>query len=392
MLWVEESRFAAFEGEHKDLSKWIVYVLGAFFVLGGVDYLIGNRLKLGEVFLETLKKMGVVCLGVLGIYSLAPAAAGIVERGVGPLAQALHMEPSIFPCMLFPIDMGGYNLGVGIMQDEALGMYAAIVISAICGAGIGYTIPVSVTMIDKRHFPQLSLGLLSGVACIPIGCLVGSFLAGLPFLNTLWNLLPMTLLALLLVLGLWKKPGMMVKVFVVFGRILSGISCVGLLLQGVKMIFGWEPIPGMAPLGEALTIVCRIIFTMCGGMCLMAVLRRCFKGFMRAFGRRLRIGDAAVAGMLASTVSVVIPFSDMDNLDKRGQVLVCAYAAGGAYVLGGQLGLASELAPELIPAFVVAKLVAGICGVCLAWLLLKNRKDIPDYRPEEKEESAHASN
>lgn len=81
----------------------------------------------------------------------------------------------------------------------------------------------------------------------------------------------------------------------------------------------------------------------------MAVLRRCFKGFMRAFGRRLRIGDAAVAAMLASTVSVVIPFSDMDNLDKRGQVLVCAYAAGGAYVLGGQLGLASELAPELIP-------------------------------------------
>lgn len=60
----------------------------------------------------------------------------------------------------------------------------------------------------------------------------------------------MTLLALLLVLGLWKKPGMMVKVFVVFGRILSSISCVGLLLQGVKMIFGWEPIPGMGAPGR----------------------------------------------------------------------------------------------------------------------------------------------
>ncbi len=373
-------------GSFYDLSKWIVYVLGAFFVLGGLDHLLGNRLKLGDVFYETLKKMGVVCLGVLGIYSLAPAAAGVVQKIVSPMAAAIRMEPSVFPSMIFPIDMGGYNLAVGIMQDEGMGLFSAVVISAICGAGIGYTIPVAVTMIDKRHFPQLSLGLLSGVACIPLGCLVGSLVAGLPFLNTLWNLMPMTVLAVLLVLGLWKKPGMMVKVFVVFGKILSGVSCVGLLLQGVKMIFGWEPIPGMAPLGEALTIVCRIIFTMCGGMCLMAVIRRWFGRGLRAFGRKLRIGDAAVVGMLASTVSIVIPFSDMDGIDKRGQVLVCAYAAGGAYVLGGQLGLASELAPQLIPAFVIAKLVAGAAGLCLAWLLLKNRNDIPDY----KEETEHA--
>jgi len=364
------------------LSKWIVYVLGVFFVLGGLDYLLGSRMQLGDVFIETLKKMGVVCMGVMGIYSLAPALAGVVQRTVSPLAHFLKMEPAIFPCMLFPIDMGGYNLGTGIMQDERMGLFASIVIAAICGANVGYTIPVSATMIDKKYFPQVSLGLLSGIACIPIGCLAGALAFGLPFGYTVWNLLPMAILALLLVLGLWKKPDMMVKIFIVFGKILAGISCIGILLQGIRMIFGFEIIPGMAPLDESLVIICRIVFTMCGGMCLMAVLRRFFGKGLQKLGALMHIGDAAVVGMFASAVTVVIPFSDMDSVDTRGQVLLCAYAAGGAFVLGGQLGFISEMAPEMIGCFVLAKLVSGLCGIGLASLLLKNRKDIPDYSPQ----------
>lgn len=49
-------------------NKAILYVIGIFFAIGGIDYLIGNRLKLGNVFVETLQKMGMILLGVMGIY------------------------------------------------------------------------------------------------------------------------------------------------------------------------------------------------------------------------------------------------------------------------------------------------------------------------------------
>ena len=89
-------------------NKAILCVIAVFFAVGGIDDLIGNRLGLGSVFLETLQKMGMILLGVMGIYSLAPVAAEYVGAAVTPLADALHMDPSVFPAMLFPVDMGGF--------------------------------------------------------------------------------------------------------------------------------------------------------------------------------------------------------------------------------------------------------------------------------------------
>ena len=85
-------------------NKAILCVIAVFFAVGGIDHLIGNRLGLGSVFLETLQKMGMILLGVMGIYSLTPVAAEYVGAAVTPLADALHMDPSVFPAMLFPVD------------------------------------------------------------------------------------------------------------------------------------------------------------------------------------------------------------------------------------------------------------------------------------------------
>lgn len=360
------------------MSKWIVYALGAFFVLGGLDYLFGSKLKLGGVFLETLKKTGLVMLGVLGIYSLAPAAAPYVKAAVTPLAQALGMEPAAFPAMFFAIDMGGYDLSTVVMRDAPLGLYFAVVVSSLAGAAVSYTIPVSVTMIKREHFGRVSLGILSGVACIPVGCLLGGLLAGLPVLPLLWSLVPLCVLAALLAFGLLKNPDLMAKVFTVFGSIMAGISLLGLLIQGVQLIFGIVVIPGMASLSDGMVIVARIVFIMCGGMTLLTLLKRLLKKPLAKAAQKLRVNENAVVGMLAAAVTVVIPFSDMDAIDERGQTLVCAYGAGGAFVIGGQLGLVGGLAPELILPFIVAKLVVGILGVILSAFLLRIKAKKPN--------------
>ena len=159
-------------------NKAILCVIAVFFAVGGIDHLIGNRLGLGSVFLETLQKMGMILLGVMGIYSLAPVAAEYVGAAVTPLADALHMDPSVFPAMLFPVDMGGFQLAVETAKDPRMGLVSGALIASLCGATVGYTVTVASTVMDKRFFPQLARGILSGMAGIPVGCVVGAVRAG----------------------------------------------------------------------------------------------------------------------------------------------------------------------------------------------------------------------
>ena len=233
-------------------NKAILCVIAVFFAVGGIDDLIGNRLGLGSVFLETLQKMGMILLGVMGIYSLAPVAAEYVGAAVTPLADALHMDPSVFPAMLFPVDMGGFQLAVETAKDPRMGLVSGALVASLCGATVGYTITVASTVMDKRFFPQLARGILSGMAGIPVGCVVGAVLAGVPLPAALYNCLPLWVLAGLLMWGLLCAPEKMTKGFTVFGRILSAIAVVGLILQAVQMLTGWTILPGMASAQEGL--------------------------------------------------------------------------------------------------------------------------------------------
>ena len=356
-------------------NKAILCVIAVFFAVGGIDHLIGNRLGLGSVFLETLQKMGMILLGVMGIYSLAPVAAEYVGAAVTPLADALHMDPSVFPAMLFPVDMGGFQLAVETAKDPRMGLVSGALIASLCGATVGYTITVASTVMDKRFFPQLARGILSGMAGIPVGCVVGAVLAGVPLPAALYNCLPLWVLAGLLMWGLLCAPEKMTKGFTVFGRILSAIAVVGLILQAVQMLTGWTILPGMASAQEGLRLVGTIIFIMTGAMCLLTVLSRVLRRPLRFVARKMGIGGEAVTGILSAAVSVTLTFTQVEKMDERGLIVVCAFCATGAHVIGGQLGVVADLAPEMVGPFLAAKAVAGAVGIALALVLARNRQN-----------------
>lgn len=66
----------------------------------------------------------------------------------------------------------------------------------------------------------------------------------------------------------------MTKGFTVFGRILSAIAVVGLILQAVQMLTGWTILPAWPPRRRGCAFVGTIIFLMTGAMCLLTVLSR----------------------------------------------------------------------------------------------------------------------
>lgn len=353
----------------------ILYIAGVFFALGALDYLIGSRLGLGKTFFDTLQKMGVIMLGVTGIFSLAPVAAQYVTALVTPVADFLHVDPSVFPAMVFPIDMGGFQLSVDSAHDPVMGLVSGAVTSSICGATVGYTIAVAMAAVNQKFFAALSKGLLAGMVGIPAGCLAGALFAGVEPMGAVVNTMPLCVLAALLALGLFKAPQAMSVGFGWFGKGLTAVSVAGLVLQVLQLLLGITIVPGMAPLGDALQLVGTITFIMTGGMCLMVALRKLLRKPLHWVAQRMRINDPSVAGLLAASVSVTLVFAQMDEMDERGMVIVCAFCATCAHVIGGQLGVVMELAPTMVVPFLAGKLVSGAAGIAVAMLLTgKNSK------------------
>lgn len=167
----------------------------------------------------------------------------------------------------------------------------------------------------------------------------------------------------------------MTKGFTVFGRILSAIAVVGLILQAVQMLTGWTILPGMASAQEGLRLVGTIIFIMTGAMCLLTVLSRVLRRPLRFVARKMGVGGEAVTGILSAAVSVTLTFTQVEKMDERGLIVVCAFCATGAHVIGGQLGVVADLAPEMVGPFLAAKAVAGAVGIALALVLTRNRQN-----------------
>lgn len=363
------------------LSSVLLVIIGLCFAAGALDSIFGGKLGLGQVFLDTFRKMGSVALGVMGLYSLAPAVAAGVSAFVRPMAEALSMEPAVFPALLFSVDMGGWGLSTGLAQDARFGAFFGSVAASIFGATVGYCIPVSSTLIGREYHPDLALGTLSGLVVIPVALFVGGLVAGFEALRLAWNLLPALLLSILLSIGLLRRPSLMTTAFTWFGRIMSGIGLCGIVLQALRALGVWNPLPALAPLDEAALVIVRIAMIMAGAMVLVEVLRRLLRRPMEALGKKIGADGNTVAGLLVATVSALIVYSSYREYPPRGRVLLAAFCASGAFVLGGQLGVVSAWAPDMVPAFFTAKLLAGAMALPLA-LWLKIRREKAGLAPE----------
>ena len=199
-------------------------------------------------------------------------------------------------------------------------------------------------------------------------------LGAVPLLTAIVNTLPLCVLAALLAWGLFKKPDLMTKLFVWLGRILTAFAVLGLTLQALQLLLKVTILPGMADVSEGLTLVGSIVFMMAGAMCLLEVLRRVLKKPLGWVARKLRVGDAAIAGMLAASVSATLAFTQADQMDSRGLTVMCAFTATAAHVIGGQLGVVASLAPDLVVPFVLSKLIAGAAGIAVALLLTRREE------------------
>src|SRR5699024_5335176 len=160
------------------INDIIVYIMTIFLVIGAIDRILGNKYGYGEQFEEGIIAMGSLALAMVGIVSLAPVLATILKPIVVPIYTALGADPSMFATTLVALDMGGYPLAIDLAQSQQAGLFSGIILGAMMGPTIVFTIPVALGIIEKEDHKFLATGILAGMITIPIGCLVGGLVAG----------------------------------------------------------------------------------------------------------------------------------------------------------------------------------------------------------------------
>lgn len=353
------------------INKIIIYIMVCFMALGALDRIFGGRFGLSKEFENGINALGALALAMVGIICLAPVLANILRPVLVPVYRFLGADPAMFAGTILACDMGGAPLATELAQSESAGLFGGIIVGSMLGPTIVFTIPVALGIISQEDRSFLAKGVLAGIITIPIGALVGGLVAGFPAIMVLRNLIPIVLIALLIVLGLWKAENAMIKGFSIFGRGVIIVITIGLAAAIIQHLTGFTVIPGMAPITEGLTVVGDIALILAGAYPLVYFITKIFRKPLLKLGQLLGMNDVSAAGMVASLANSIPMFGMMAKMDDRGKVLNVAFAVSAAFVFGDHLGFAAGYAPDMIFAMIVGKLVAGITAIFAALLLTR---------------------
>jgi len=266
-------------------------------------------------------------------------------------------------------DMGGAPLAQALALTEDAGKFGGLIVGAMLGPTIVFTIPVALGIIAPEDRRFLATGVLAGVVTIPIGSFIGGLVAGYPIMMVLKNLIPIIIIAVLIVLGLLKFQNGMIKGFTIFGKIVVAVITIGLIAGIVEQLTGIVVIKGMNPLSEGFKIVADIAIVLAGAFPLVYVITKVFKKPLMALGKVLGMNDVAAAGLVASLANSIPMFGMMKDMDNRGKILNVAFAVSAAFVFGDHLGFTAGFDSTMIVPMIIGKLVAGITAVIVAMFI-----------------------
>ena len=356
------------------MNDVLMIVMAAGAVLGGVDRLRGNRWGLGDKFETGFMLLGSMALSMAGMICLTPVLAQWLGQAIVPLYRLIGVDPAMFGSLL-AIDMGGYQLAKDLAEDPLLGSYGGLVVAAVFGCTIVFTIPVGMGMISKADRPFFAQGIMVGLAAMPVGLAVGGMLCGLSILTCLHQNLPIFVLALLLLLGLWKIPQKMVKGFCLLAEGIRWLVTIGLVLAAVESLTGWAVLPGMAPLEDAMATVASIGIVLLGSLPLAELIRRILTRPFAWLGERLGMKPQSLTAMLVGLVSALPTLSMYQDMDDRGKVAAGAFLVSGTSLLAAHMAFTVSTEPNMLGPLIGAKLAGAFAAVVAAlWVTRKTNQ------------------
>ena len=357
------------------VNEIIMAVMAFFAVLGALDRIFGCRLGIGKEFEKGILTMGPLALSMIGVIVLSPVLADLLRPVIVPVYRFLGADPAMFAGTLLACDMGGGSLALALTDDVQAAYLGGVLTGSMLGVNIVFTLPVAMAMMTYTDRPYAAKGMLCGILTAPIGILFGGLTAGYSVMMVLRNLTPIVLISVLIALGLVFAERVMIRGFVLFGHGVTALITVGLAASLIERITGFVIIPGMAPIEDGFLMVGDIAIVLAGALPLVYLLSRILRLPLQMLGKRMGLGEIAMAGLVASLANSIAMFGTVKDMDERGKVINMAFACSAAFVFGDHLGYTAGFAPSLIPALIVGKLIGGMSAVAVAWLLTREKKE-----------------
>ncbi|MBO5896330.1 MAG: ethanolamine utilization protein EutH [Clostridia bacterium] len=356
------------------MAQTLATIMAIFAVIGALDKITGNHLKLGDEFEKGLHTLGPLSLSMLGMMTIAPVLADLMLPLITPVANAIGFDPSAVAGILIANDMGGAALADSVATDPVLGAFHGLCVAAMLGATISFTIPVALQSAKKENHDDVLLGLLCGISTIPVGCFISGIAMSISPLKVLINLLPAIVISVIIIIGLLKFPKATIKVFSVFGKIISILITCGLALGIFQTLTGKVILENTAPLMESAATVFTICITLAGTFPLIAIISKILKKPLSALGKKLELDDTSVIGLIATLANSIATMESADKMNRKGRVLNLAFAVSAAFVFGDHLAFTLSYNGEYILPVIVGKLVAGATALVVASVLVKKIK------------------
>jgi len=378
----------------------VIYIIMFCAVLGAFAYLRNEEEGLGKEFVEGLYSIGPIFVPVAGIMAAIPYLSAFVETFFGPLFSAMGADPAIAATTFIAVDMGGYQLAEALAVSKE-GWIMAMVVGYMAGATIVFSVPVGLTMLKKKDHKYMALGIMSGLLSIPIGVFVtccilsisdlavrglisanaeSAYILSLSFSDIFVNLTPLTIFCVALAIGLKVVPNAMIKGFLWFGRGMH-ISIVLVLVFSIVEYFtgmfttilgswGFDPIiADDKDQFRALEIAGYIGIMLCGAFPMVYLIKKYLAKPMEAVGKVMGLKSEGAAGILAASANILAMFRLIEDMRAKDKVLCIAFAVCAAFMFGDHLAFTANFQPNMILPVLLGKLVGGLSGFGLAYLL-----------------------
>lgn len=379
------------------IGTWVIALVMVCSFAGAIASLVNDSEGLGKEFLEGLHAIGPIFVPVAGIMASVPFLSRAVRAVLGPLFASIGADPAIAATSIIATDMGGYQLAHALAGSTE-SWIMAMVVGYTAGATIVFSIPVGLTLLDKRDHPYLALGVLSGILSVPVAVLGTCVVCALTGASVrtgidtraaathvlalsprlvIVNLLPLALFVSSLAIGLATRPAAMIRAFMAFGRgmditirVVLAASIVEYFTQFFSSTFGaWGFDPIIADARDpmrALEIAGYIGLMLSGAFPMVYLLRRFLKTPVTWLGERLGMQPEGAAGLLATIANILAMFRLVREMTPRDKVLNIAFAVCAAFLFGDHLAFTANFQPTLVLPVILGKLCGGSFAVWLA--------------------------
>lgn len=368
------------------ISLVIITISMIFMVIAGFDYMCGNRLGLGEKYVEGWEALPSLALAMVGITAFTPVLRIVLEPLLSPVYKALLANPSMFAGTLLACDMGGYPLAVKMAgNDKSVGYFSGCILASMMGATIVFNIPVGISLIPKERQIYFAYGTLLGILTIPFGCIAGGGMMNttsykLSFVDILKNLIPVIIIAVILCLLLFFFPHASLRGFIHFSGFIKILCTLGAVLAifQEKVIIKFpllsamvlpEDNDGVSALYSAIMAIGEIAIMLTGTLPMVFCINKYCGKYLAKLGKFAGLDEIGSTGIIACLTSSIPMYQMFHEMSPKSMIVNSAFSVGGAFILGDHLAYIGAVQQDMIVPMMIGKLVQGLLAIVLSSLV-----------------------